>query len=63
MFTFVETRLFTRLIGEHLSDEEYLELQLAIARNPEAGPIVPGPVVCESSVGAGEVGESAGDFA
>jgi hypothetical protein len=42
MFTFVETRLFTRLIGEHLSDEEYLELQLAIARNPEAGPIIPG---------------------
>jgi hypothetical protein len=42
MFTFVETRLFTRLIGEHLSDEEYLELQLALARNPEAGLIVPG---------------------
>ena len=42
MVTFVETRLFTRLIGEYLSDEEYLELQLALARNPEAGPIIPG---------------------
>jgi hypothetical protein len=42
VFTFVETRLFTRLIAEYLSDEEYLDLQLALARNPEAGATIPG---------------------
>ena len=42
MFTFVETVLFTRLVGGYLSDDDYLKLQLALARNPEAGPIIPG---------------------
>ena len=42
MFTFVETVLFTRLVGGYLSDDEYLKLQLALARNPEAGAIIPG---------------------
>ncbi len=42
MFTFIETPLFTRLVGEYLSGEEYLRLQAALAGNPEAGPIIPG---------------------
>jgi len=42
VFTFVETVLFTRLVGGYLSDDDYLKLQLALARNPEAGPIIPG---------------------
>jgi hypothetical protein len=42
VFVFVETPLFTRLVSEYLSDDEYLELQRALARNPEAGPIIPG---------------------
>lgn len=42
MFTFVETLLFTRLVGEYLSDDEYRKLQVALAGNPEAGPIIPG---------------------
>jgi mRNA-degrading endonuclease RelE of RelBE toxin-antitoxin system len=42
VFTFVETVLFTRLVGGYLSDDEYLKLQLTLARNPEAGPIIPG---------------------
>ena len=42
MFTFVETALFTRLVGGYLSADEYLKLQLALTRNPEAGPIIPG---------------------
>jgi hypothetical protein len=25
MFSFIETQLFSRLVGEHLSDEEYVE--------------------------------------
>jgi hypothetical protein len=41
VFTFIETRLFTRLVGEHLSDDEYIELQAALAENPEAGAIIP----------------------
>ena len=41
MFTFVETRLFTRIVGEYLSDQEYLELQSALAQNPELGTVIP----------------------
>lgn len=42
MQTFVETKLFTRLVDEYLSDEEYSSLQFALARDPEAGPVIPG---------------------
>ena len=42
MFTFVETALFTRLVEQYLSDDEYLKLQLALAENPERGPLIPG---------------------
>jgi len=41
VFTFIETRLFTRLVGEYLSDEEYLKLQTALAKEPEAGAVIP----------------------
>ncbi|MFL6259544.1 MAG: transcriptional regulator [Thermoanaerobaculia bacterium] len=41
MFTFVETRLFTRLVSEYLSDDEYLKLQATLARDPEAGTVIP----------------------
>lgn len=41
VFAFIETKLFTRLVGEYLSDGEYLELQAALARNPEAGAVIP----------------------
>ena len=42
MFTFVETPLFTRLIQEYLSDEQYLKLQAALVQNPEAGQLIRG---------------------
>lgn len=42
MFSFIETRLFTRLVLEYLSDEEYVTLQQALAQNPDAGPVIPG---------------------
>ena len=42
MFSFVETRLFTKLALEYLSDESYAELQDALMRNPDAGPVIPG---------------------
>ena len=42
MFSFVETKLFTRLVQEYLSDDEYSELQQALIANPEAGDIIGG---------------------
>jgi hypothetical protein len=42
MFSFVESKLFTRLVGDYLTDDEYLELQVALAEAPERGAIVPG---------------------
>ena len=41
MFPFIETKVFTRHLGEYLSDEEYLELQIALAKDPEAGAVIP----------------------
>ena len=42
MFTFAETPLFSRLVGDYLSDDELADFQLALATNPELGPVVPG---------------------
>ncbi|MGH8614261.1 MAG: addiction module toxin RelE [Gammaproteobacteria bacterium] len=42
MYSFIEIKLFTRLVGEYLSDDEYRELQNALIGNPEARDIVPG---------------------
>jgi len=41
-FSFVETRLFTKLVQDYLSDEEYRLLQQALIRDPEAGVVIPG---------------------
>ena len=42
MQTFVETRLFTKLVQEYLSDDEYRALQHTLVANPEAGDVIPG---------------------
>ncbi len=42
VYTFVETKLFTRLIDEYLSDDEFAALQLSLAINPEAGDVIKG---------------------
>jgi hypothetical protein len=42
MLTFVETKLFTKLVQEYLSDDEYSALQRSLIANPEAGAIIPG---------------------
>ena len=42
MISFIETKLFTRLVGDLLSDEEYALLQRALIENPEIGDVVPG---------------------
>ena len=42
MFSFVETKLFTRLVQEYLSDDAYARLQEALIANPELGSVIPG---------------------
>ena len=42
MFSFVETRLFSRLVQEYLTDKEYGQLQGELIKNPEAGTVVRG---------------------
>jgi len=42
MYSFIETRLFSRLIAEYLSDEEYSKIQRTLIENPEAGDVIPG---------------------
>jgi mRNA-degrading endonuclease RelE of RelBE toxin-antitoxin system len=42
MFSFIETSLFTRLVQEYLSDDEYRLLQSHLIADPESGDVVPG---------------------
>ena len=42
MFTFVETRLFTRLVADYLDEVEYSAVQEALAASPDAGAVIPG---------------------
>ena len=42
MIIFVETKLFSRLVEEYLSDDSYRQLQAALASDPEAGPLIHG---------------------
>jgi mRNA-degrading endonuclease RelE of RelBE toxin-antitoxin system len=39
---FIETPVFTKLVTELISDDEYRKLQLALVLRPEAGKIIPG---------------------
>lgn len=39
---FIEAPRFTQLLPEYLTDDEYAELQLYLARDPEAGDVIPG---------------------
>ena len=42
VFTFIETKLFTRLVQKYLTDDEYWKLQLLLIEHPEAGEVVRG---------------------
>lgn len=42
MFSFIESKLFSRLLGEYLTDEEYARLQAALIEAPESGALVSG---------------------
>jgi hypothetical protein len=41
MFTFIETKLFTRLSQEYLSEDEYRELQSVLMDTPDIGDVIP----------------------
>ena len=42
MFTFIETKLFTKLADELLGDDQLSELQLHLSEHPEVGDIIRG---------------------
>lgn len=42
MYSFIETKFFTRLIDDLLSDDELGELQGFLMENPQTGDVVPG---------------------
>lgn len=42
MFSFIETKLFTRLIQEYLTDDEYRTIQALLIEQPNAGSVIPG---------------------
>lgn len=42
MYIFIETPLFTRIISDYLSDDEYAYLQASLSENPTAGVVIPG---------------------
>jgi len=42
MFSFIETKLFSQLREDYLSDDEYLRLQEALLEQPEHGLLIPG---------------------
>lgn len=42
MLTFVETRLFSRIVGEYLAEDDYALLQAWLLLHPESGAVIPG---------------------
>jgi len=42
LFSFIETKLFSGLLREYLSDDDYARLQGALIEAPERGAVVPG---------------------
>lgn len=42
MYIFIESQLFTRIISDYLTDDEYARLQVSLNENPTAGVVIPG---------------------
>jgi mRNA-degrading endonuclease RelE of RelBE toxin-antitoxin system len=42
LFSFIETKLFSRLLREYLTDDEYALLQGELMKSPERGALIPG---------------------
>jgi hypothetical protein len=58
VYSFIETRLFTRRVQDYLGDDEYRRLQIALLENPEAGDIIPGRVASARFAGVHRDAES-----
>ena len=41
MFSYIETKLFSKLVGKYLSDDEYASLQQTLMSDPESGDLIP----------------------
>jgi hypothetical protein len=63
MLTFIETKLFTKLIQEYLADDEYSALQQALIGNPEAVALIRGSGGCEECAGTWPAVGSVAGFA
>ena len=42
MYSFIQTKLFSRLLADYLTDDEYALLQGALTESPDRGALVPG---------------------
>jgi hypothetical protein len=42
VFSFIETRLFTRLVQKYLTEDEYHELQKFLMERPDSGAVIRG---------------------
>jgi hypothetical protein len=42
MYSFIETKLFSRLVADYLNEEDYAQLQNALIKDPKAGDLIPG---------------------
>ena len=42
MYSFIESKLFSRLLGDYLTDDEYAQLQTALADAPDFAQYQPG---------------------
>lgn len=42
MFTFIETKFFSRIVDSYLSEDEYAALQMTLSADPDQGRVVPG---------------------
>jgi hypothetical protein len=42
VLTFIETKLFTRVVQNYFTDDEYAALQNSIVANPEVGDVIRG---------------------
>jgi len=58
---FLASPLFTRLLGDYLTDESYRELQRALMENPERGDLMPGTGDFERSAGKTRVAAKASE--
>jgi len=42
VISFIETKLFTKIVGNYLSDAEYAVLQEALSETPDVGAVIRG---------------------